>query len=87
MRFGELIGLGREIKGWTQKELAQQSGVSASDICRIEALKSNNPSFRTTVMLCDALGISLDRAAEGQRAHLDALRSSAALQSKGGKDG
>lgn len=78
MTFGELIGLARELKGWTQKHLAEKSGVSTADICRIEAAKLNNPGFRTVVKLCDALGLSLDRAAESQRR--------AALQSKGGSD-
>lgn len=74
--LAELFAIARECKGWTQKELGQASGVSFSEICRIESGQTRSPSFVIVIRLCDALGVSLDRAAKSERARLDVLRKS-----------
>lgn len=33
---GETIAMLRELKGWTQEELAEQSGIAATNISRLE---------------------------------------------------
>lgn len=76
MTLGELIGVARELKGWTLRELEKRSGVSNALISQIETRKIVDPGFSTVIRLVDALGLSLDRAASGERAKLDVLRKS-----------
>jgi len=70
----ELIGIARECKGWTLRDLEKASGVSNPLISQIETGKVRDPGFTTVVRLCDALGISLDRAAAAEREKLGILR-------------
>lgn len=77
MRLGELIGIARECKGWTLRELEKAAGVSNPLISQIESGKVKDPGFSTVVRLTDALGISIERAR-------DAL---AALQADAPADG
>lgn len=63
MRLGELIGIARECKGWTLRDLERESGVSNALISQIETGKVKDPSFTNAVRLIEALGISLERAA------------------------
>ncbi|MBZ9894196.1 helix-turn-helix domain-containing protein [Mesorhizobium sp. BR1-1-6] len=72
--LGELIGIARECKGWTLRDLEKASGVSNPLISQIETGKVKDPGFRTVVRLMDALGLSLDRAADAERRKLDILR-------------
>jgi transcriptional regulator with XRE-family HTH domain len=72
MRIGELIAIGRECKGWTLRELEKESGVSNPLISQIETGKVKDPGFATVVRLCEALGISIERAA--QTASLKAVK-------------
>ena len=74
MRLGELIGVARECKGWTLRDLEQVSGVSNPLISQIETGKIKDPGFSTVIRLVDALGVTLDRAAASERARLDVLR-------------
>ena len=74
MVLGELIGVARECKGWTLRELEKKSGVSNALISQIETGKVRDPGFTTVVRLVDALGITLDRAAKAERAKFDVLR-------------
>lgn len=74
MLLSELIGVARECKGWTLRDLEKASGVSNALISQIETGKVRNPSFRTVVRLVDALGITLDRAATSDRARAGILR-------------
>lgn len=76
MSLGELIGIARECKGWTLRELERASGVSNALISQIETGKVRDPGFTTVVRLVDALGIPLDRAAKYERAKLGVLRKS-----------
>jgi transcriptional regulator with XRE-family HTH domain len=78
MRLGELIGVARECKGWTLRDLEKASGVSNPLISQIEHGRVKDPGFATVVRLVDALGITLDRAATSERARLDVLRKAAA---------
>jgi len=74
MRLGELIGLARECKGWTLRDLERATGISNALISQIETGKVKDPGFTTVVRLADALGFTLDRAATSCRARLDVLR-------------
>lgn len=47
----------RNIRGWTQLDLAVHSGIDKSDISRIESAFIN-VRYKTIVKLCDALGIT-----------------------------
>jgi len=76
MRLGELIGVARECKGWTLRDLEKTSGISNALISQIETGKIKDPGFTTVVRRVDALGITLDRAATAERAKLDVLRKS-----------
>lgn len=64
MRLGELIAIGRECKGWTLRDLEHESGISNALISQIETGKVKDPGFSTVVRLCEALGVSVLRAAE-----------------------
>lgn len=77
MHVGELFAVARECKGWTLRQLEKKSGISNAMINQIETGKVKNPSFTTVVVLADALGVSLDRAATGIRSRLDCLREAA----------
>jgi len=74
MKFGELIAVARECKGWTLRDLERASGVSNALISQIETHKVRDPGFSTVVRLIDALGISMERAAETARLKRDILR-------------
>lgn len=63
MRIGELIAIGRECKGVTLRQLEKESGISNALISQIETGKVKDPGFSTVVRLCEALGISVERAA------------------------
>ena len=43
----EVIHMLRELKGWTQKELARRSGISATNICLLENAKVEIGKKRT----------------------------------------
>lgn len=64
MRLGELIAIARECKGWTLRDLERETGVSNALISQIETNKIKDPGFSTVVRLCEALGISIERAAQ-----------------------
>jgi transcriptional regulator with XRE-family HTH domain len=72
MRLGELIAVAREVRGWSQRDLERETGVSNALICQIETGKIKDPGFSTVVRLVKALGISMERAAD--TASLDALK-------------
>lgn len=78
MRLGELIGIARECKGWTLRDLERASGISNPLISQIETGKVKDPGFATVIRLVDALGITLDRAATSERSKADVLRKAAA---------
>lgn len=65
--FNELIGIARECKGWTLRDLEQRTGVSNALISQIETGHVKDPGFSTVVRLADALGLKLDRLAEPTR--------------------
>lgn len=66
--LGELIGIARECKGWTLRELERASGVSNALISQIETGKVRDPGFSTVVKLADALGLKVERVAKTFRA-------------------
>lgn len=83
MRLGELVSLARELKGWSLRELEKRSGVSNALLSQIETGKIKDPGFTTVVSICDALGVSIDRAAQYHRDRLNVLRDSKARAAAG----
>lgn len=67
MKFGELIAIGRECKGWTLRDMERETGISNALISQIEHGRVKDCGFRTAITLLDALGISLERAAKTVR--------------------
>lgn len=67
MTLGELIGVARECKGWTLRELEKNCGISNALISQIERGQIKNPGFLTVILIADALGIKIHRAAETMR--------------------
>ncbi len=57
MTFGERLKALREKRGWTQKKLAQLSGLTQDWVCRFET-GERLPSFERLVGLRKALGVS-----------------------------
>jgi transcriptional regulator with XRE-family HTH domain len=49
----------RELKNWSQQELAKQSGVSQSMISHIERGDKPNPGVVTVQKIADALDVSI----------------------------
>jgi transcriptional regulator with XRE-family HTH domain len=82
MRLGELIAVARECKGWTLRDLEKKTGVSNALISQIETGKVRDPGFSTVVLLLDALGVTLDRAATDIRRRLDVLREAASRKKR-----
>ena len=64
LKIAEIIGIAREAKGWSQLDLAREACVAPSSLCRLEQGKMPDPSFITIARIFEALGVSLDRAAE-----------------------
>jgi transcriptional regulator with XRE-family HTH domain len=64
MKLGELIAIARELKGWSQRELAAKSGVSNAIISQMETGFIKSPSFIKVVKIAKALNLSLDRLAK-----------------------
>lgn len=67
MRLGKLIASTRKHQGLTIRELEFLSGISNPMICQIETGRIKEPGFFKVVKLCDALGISIQRAAQATR--------------------
>lgn len=61
MRIGELIGLSREIRGWSQAELAKNAGLDKSTVCRLEQDATSRPDFWKVVCIAKTLNVKLDR--------------------------
>lgn len=56
--FGERLRARREELGWSQGQLFERTGVSASYISHVER-GLGNPSLDIMVQLCDALGVQI----------------------------
>lgn len=57
--FSNRLAALRSDRGWSQEDLARESGVSLNAIARYEA-ETNCPSLETAFKLAEALGCSLD---------------------------
>lgn len=77
MKLGELIAIARECKGWTLRDLEKATGISNALLSQIETGKVKSPGFQSIVLISDALGISLERAASTVRPDLRVLRRAA----------
>lgn len=64
MLIGELLKLGREIKGISLRELEKECGISNALLSQIETGHIKTPSFVNVVRICEALNIPVERAAE-----------------------
>lgn len=62
MTLGEILAARRKEKKWSLRKLEALTGVSNAVISQIETGYVKDPGFRTAVKLCDALGITADRA-------------------------
>ena len=60
MTFGERLKRLREARGWSQQELADQSGVPYITIYRCERGLHQEPRVSIAAKLARALGVSLD---------------------------
>ena len=60
MHLGQRIKTQREKKGWSQHELARQSGIPQGTISRIESGTMHDIQTTYAKRLARALGISLD---------------------------
>jgi|RhiMetdeSRZDD1v2_1073273.scaffolds.fasta_scaffold3049447_1 transcriptional regulator with XRE-family HTH domain len=58
--FGERVAQLRDERGWTQKELAERTGVQYETINRIENGKHTAPRVHVLVALARALGTTTD---------------------------
>jgi len=90
MTIGELIAARRKEKGWSLRKLEVLSGISNALISQIETGYVKDPGFRTSVKLCDALGIMADRAFSAGRDPInprDVLRVSTKRAAVGGASG
>lgn len=56
--FGERLRARREELGWSQGQLFEKTGVTASYISHVER-GLGNPSLDIMVQLCDALGVEI----------------------------
>lgn len=59
MTIGEAMRKARQNKGWTQKQLAEESGVNMLSISFYETGRAF-PSLLNLISLADALGVTLD---------------------------
>jgi len=65
-RFGENVRAARKAKGWTQEELAHESGLAPVQVSRIER-GVREIRLTTLVRLLAALDVSPDRLLDGLR--------------------
>lgn len=65
--IGDRIKAARAARGWTQKELAQRSGINFGYIRMLETNQRPNPTGDTLQRLADALGITVDELRNGPR--------------------
>jgi transcriptional regulator with XRE-family HTH domain len=63
MRIGELIGVARECKGWSLRELEKRTGIANALLSQIETGHIKSPSWRNVVKIAKALNLKLDRLA------------------------
>lgn len=64
LKLGELLGIAREVRGLTLRDLERRTRISNALISQIETGKVKDPSFRNVVRLAHALGVKLERLAE-----------------------
>ncbi|MFD0767148.1 helix-turn-helix domain-containing protein [Mucilaginibacter lutimaris] len=57
--IGRNVRILRELKGWTQQELANRCSVNAEQISRIENARRDY-MFSTLLEVCDALGVTIE---------------------------
>lgn len=58
-RLARRLAVARKKRGWTQKKLADKSGIHQSEISQIESGQAN-PTYRTLETLASALGGTID---------------------------
>ncbi len=63
--FGAQLRLRRDEKGWTQKQLAEASGIHTNTIARLER-GEHEPAWPLVLALAKALGVSCEAFSEAQ---------------------
>ena len=63
LKLGEILGLARDLRGLTLRDLQEESGVSNALISQIETGKVKDPGFSTVVRLALALDVPIERCA------------------------
>lgn len=71
MHIGENIKTCREQMGLNQHDLEEKSGISRTQISRLESGKQNNPQIETIVAISTALGISIEKLVFGTENNKD----------------
>jgi len=61
MKIGELIGIARDLKKLTLRDLERETGVSNALISQIENGHVRDPGFFTVLKIANGLGLSLER--------------------------
>lgn len=59
-RLGARIAELRQERGWTQRELAERTGITPTYVSEIENARTKNVGSATLLEIADALGASLD---------------------------
>jgi transcriptional regulator with XRE-family HTH domain len=56
-KIASTLKAAREKKGWSLRETARRSGISAATISKLETGEMENPTFATLAVLSEHLGI------------------------------
>jgi transcriptional regulator with XRE-family HTH domain len=56
-KIASTLKAAREKKGWSLRETARRSGISAATISKLETGEMENPTFATLAVLSERLGI------------------------------
>lgn len=66
-QLSQKIQIERELKGLTQKQLAEISGVTYSTITKLESGVYENPTIETIVKISNALGVNIEKLLKTQK--------------------
>lgn len=57
--IGEKVREAREMRGWTQAELAERLGIDHTGVSHLEAGRTDNPTLKRIRRLADALDVTV----------------------------
>ena len=58
--FADRLQMLMDERGWTQADLARETGINTSNIAYLVNGKTKDPRLQTLLLLADAFGVSLD---------------------------